>query len=225
MEIRGCEEEERHIYRWYPEAVFDEEEMHIEILTPCAPLTGSIVLDRFLELAKRMGMRRVSLDDASTVYYPASAYSREECGVSLAVLEILQSGQSWYQRKGFNNKKGRDSLEHNISVALAPFAAFMYYLLQRQAEERDQIAAMKPTPTIRARYEMAQQRAALQPMFLAEIRAHGKASVSEVIASMTKAITSCEDPKLAMVKEIVRLCTLSKNPMVRYDPNDLVKEL
>ena len=138
VEIRRCRQEEQHVDHWYPEAVVDleEKDMHIEILTPCNDLKGKEILEGFTVLARQLGMRTMSLDDASTVYYPTNKYSDPACSVSLTTLEILQSGQSWYQRQGFNNITNRNFLRHNITTALMPFGEFMAVLLEKGVENQ-----------------------------------------------------------------------------------------
>ena len=247
IEIRGCAEENKHKYKWYPEVFIEleEKEMHIEILTSCAPITGTEMLDRFIEIAGRLGLSYITLDDVSNVYYPKSRYSNENCSVSLSIIEILQSGQSWYQRKGFNSNFNRSYLQHNIGVALMPFRDFINLLIDKQVQYAKEVIDKGCEEALRRKTRDRREINQIKERQYAALRRDDSLfnlvithfpdidmenHVSEGILHIIEVIKgfeedACETPQLEVLKRIVRMCTVTSDPVIKYDPRNLMLTL
>lgn len=244
IEIRGCKEESAHKYKWYPEVFIqlEQKEMHIEILTSCDKVTGTMMLDRFIEIARRLNLSYITLDDLSNVYYPKSAYSNEKCGVSLSMIEILQSGQSWYQRKGFNTNFNRAYLEHNLGIALMPFHEFIDLLINKQVEYAKEIIDKKCEEALRRKTRAIQEINQTKKRLHAAVRrdeslfnlvmthfpaidmedhvSEGIYHMIDVLQKMKEA--ACETPQLEVLQHIVRMCGVTSNPVIKYDSRNLM---
>ena len=72
------------------------ENMFIGVLHKCEGVSGSIMLDKIELFARTIGIKTISLNDASNIII-------EECNIkiSLQTLYLLTAGMSWYNSKGY----------------------------------------------------------------------------------------------------------------------------
>ena len=72
------------------------DDMFINALHKCEGVSGSIMLDKIELFARTIGIKTITLNDASNIII-------EECKIkiSLQVLYLLTAGMSWYNSKGY----------------------------------------------------------------------------------------------------------------------------
>uniref|UniRef100_A0A6C0KUJ2 Uncharacterized protein n=1 Tax=viral metagenome TaxID=1070528 RepID=A0A6C0KUJ2_9ZZZZ len=237
IKIRGCPEEGMHVNKWYPHAIIklEDNELHVELLTSCDPITGTQILDRFIQIARNLRLRYVTLDDASTIYFPSSAYSNQKCGVSLAMLEILQSGQSWYQRKGFNTAWNSSHLKHNIDISLMPFNDFINLIIGNEIYSTIPARIIQNLGQNTKRLQMYKKqrhdvlRTQMDQLFAIHYPTINMSDpVTHVIFRMIEIIkllpeeNACNSSQLQILKRIVQRCQGGNYPVIKYNPNDLL---
>jgi len=138
IEIRFCSEKLKLSKKWYPHAriTLDDLEMHIDTLTSCTPtsvfltkykelqqknskpmptnldkvVSGTIILNGFIDVARMLRIKSVHLIDASKIYF-GKEYGTDVCGINFAILSILQNGKSWYQKMGFKERHEKPNSE------------------------------------------------------------------------------------------------------------------
>jgi hypothetical protein len=100
-------------------ATFREEGggLHLEGLDKCK-LRGGETLDRLAALAKNLGKKHITLDDASKFY---------ECEIRIDIptLFILATGESWYNKKGYKNTANSRDKKYNDHIIKSPFMPFI----------------------------------------------------------------------------------------------------
>lgn len=108
----------------------------LEVATITCPLPDMPSKGRFLlrfvdEICRQIGIRTVTLTDASTI--PCGAAS-----VDLQFLSFIRYGQSWYERQGFSYQS--TSKRHNISaIAGSSISAICKFLLALDAEQQSRL--------------------------------------------------------------------------------------
>jgi hypothetical protein len=240
--IDGCEEEYLLRTRWYPYAIIknilnDDTELHIETLTSCAPLSGSVILNSFIEIARDLGLKYVTLDDASTVYF-GGKYGEDKCAASLAILDILVGGRSWYYHMGFSNDNNDEWLAHNIKVALfTKFKEFIELIVTKEVRQKisgSGLQKLAKMPTLQMRMELNKRiQPVLDSMYEEIARNFPDINLEEDIVSnaIYKMIQSIRaektcPPRLKILQRIVRSSEIKNHnsdmPVIKYDPNDLI---
>ena len=90
------------------------EKIHIENLNKCGPYKGTDMMLSVIEYAKEAKIPKLELMDKSKLYLCKSA-------VNLAYLNILSSGQSWYNSKDFYSDEYNAEKTNNLLVINKPF--------------------------------------------------------------------------------------------------------
>jgi len=94
----------------------------IGVLHKCEGVSGSILLDKIELFARTIGVKTISLNDASNIII-------EECNIkiSLQVLYLLTAGMSWYNSKGYVDETmyeggiGQDIRSDEINQPMSTF--------------------------------------------------------------------------------------------------------
>jgi hypothetical protein len=71
-----------------------KKEMSIDCLSKCENIKGTDMLNMLIELAKYLNLDKIVLVDESKFKY-------KDCDIDLSTLDILVTGQSWYNKYGF----------------------------------------------------------------------------------------------------------------------------
>jgi hypothetical protein len=243
--IDGCEEESLLDSGWFPYAfvkniLTDEPELHIETLTSCTPLSGSAILNSFIEIARDIGLKYVRLYDASTVYF-GGQYGEDMCAVSLAILDILVGGRSWYYHMGFRNENNDKWLNDNITIALfTKFKEFIKRIIIKEVRKKMSRSETKFLMSLSEEQTEEELNKIIQPVLesmYGEIRHNfpdvdlEEDIVSNAIYKMIQSIRkekTCP-PRLQILQRIVRSCRITfdktDTPVIKYDPYNLVLTL
>jgi len=88
--------------------------IHIENLNKCGPYTGTDMMFRVINYAKETKIPKLELMDKSKKFICDGA-------INLAYLNILTTGQSWYNSKGFISNKTNAEKTNNLLVINKPF--------------------------------------------------------------------------------------------------------
>jgi hypothetical protein len=90
--------------------------LYVKSLEKCDPNSGTEILLEIIEFGKRINVPFIQLTDASYID-----------GLNLFVLEILTTGQSWYNRFGFMSPNHSEEVKFNAYIAQLPFATLTDY--------------------------------------------------------------------------------------------------
>ncbi len=90
--------------------------IYVNSLEKCAPYSGTEILEQIVQFGKEMNVDYITLSDKSSIG-PFNLY----------VLEILTTGQSWYNRLGFYSSVHAQEVEFNTFVSQLPFETLMIY--------------------------------------------------------------------------------------------------
>ena len=88
-------------------------------LDRCSLNTGTELLNKIEEFAKKANFQRIHLEDASRI---------ELCDgirIKLYYLNILCTGQSWYNKHGYISEYHRDELSHNRELIESPMINYI----------------------------------------------------------------------------------------------------
>ena len=99
----------------------NNEKIWIEHLSKCEHVSGPFILDKVETLAKRIGVKEISLADASQVSVNVCGHKKE---ISLAVLYLLTKSMTWYNSKGYTARHGSETKgirEDQINMVMSDF--------------------------------------------------------------------------------------------------------
>jgi hypothetical protein len=105
--------------------------IYISSIEKCGNISGSELLKMFDTLAERMSnIKYIGLEDVSQI---------KICGkpISLYILKILTTGQSWYNKHGYFSKHHTDEIGHNESIINKPYEEFIDIVYKEEEEERN----------------------------------------------------------------------------------------
>jgi hypothetical protein len=96
-----------------------KESIAIDGLDRCSLNTGTELLYKIEDFAKKANFQRIHLEDASRI---------ELCDgirIKLYYLNILCTGQSWYNKHGYKSEYHRDELAHNRELIESPMVKYI----------------------------------------------------------------------------------------------------
>jgi len=96
-----------------------KEGIFIDGLDRCSLNTGTELLNKIEEFAKKANIQRIQLFDASSI---------ELCHgirISLYYLNILCTGQSWYNKHGYKSEYHHDEIAHNREFINSPMIEYI----------------------------------------------------------------------------------------------------
>jgi hypothetical protein len=105
--------------------------IYISSIEKCGNISGSELLKMFDTLAERMSnIKYIELTDVSQI---------KICGkpISLYILKILTTGQSWYNKHGYFSKHHPAEIGHNESIINKPYEEFINIVYKEEEEERN----------------------------------------------------------------------------------------
>lgn len=105
--------------------------IYISSIEKCGNISGSELLKMFDTLAERMSnIKYIELTDVSQI---------KICGkpISLYILKILTTGQSWYNKHGYFSKHHTAEIGHNESIINKPYEEFINIVYKEEEEERN----------------------------------------------------------------------------------------
>jgi hypothetical protein len=105
----------------------DKKEIAISALDKCS-IPGSETLKRIENFAKSMGIRKISLGDASELDFGCVK-------INLAVFHILHSNWSWYNSKGYVSFGFEREKLHNVKLLKMEIKAFLTYCFDEMPDE------------------------------------------------------------------------------------------
>jgi hypothetical protein len=103
--------------------------IYISSIEKCGNISGSELLKMFDTLAERMSnIKYIELTDVSQI---------KICGkpISLYILKILTTGQSWYNKHGYFSKHHTAEIGHNESIINKPYEEFINTVYKEEEEE------------------------------------------------------------------------------------------
>ena len=94
--------------------MIEPSKIHIENLNKCGHYSGTDMMFRVIHYAQEVKIPKLELTDKSKLFLCDSA-------VNLSYLNILTTGQSWYNSKNFISNKTNDEKANNLLVIQKPF--------------------------------------------------------------------------------------------------------
>jgi hypothetical protein len=94
--------------------MIEPSKIHIENLNKCGNYTGTDMMFRVIHYAQEVKIPKLELTDKSKIFLCDSA-------INLSYLNILTTGQSWYNSKNFISSKTNEEKENNMLVIQKPF--------------------------------------------------------------------------------------------------------
>lgn len=103
--------------------------IYIDGLEKCN-FSGTESLDLIEKLAKRLGISKIVLTDASSIeiWCPTSSF------ISLTHLKLLTKGISWYNSLGYVSDDFEEEKRHNAVVLEKPFLESMHLVTQKMID-------------------------------------------------------------------------------------------
>ena len=96
-----------------------KEGIFIDGLDRCSLNTGTELLNKIEEFAKKANIQRIQLFDASSIELCHSIR------ISLYYLNILCTGQSWYNKHGYKSEYHHDEIAHNREFINSPMIEYI----------------------------------------------------------------------------------------------------
>jgi hypothetical protein len=95
--------------------------IYVDLLNKCAPIInyGKKILDILKEFAKNYGYHSIIIG-SDVSYLEFNVENKEMILIDLRYLNILKSGESWYNKLGFYNKSNLDEIEYNKLIINQP---------------------------------------------------------------------------------------------------------
>lgn len=232
VRIMKCEEQARHSQKYSPRiTIFKNGRMYIGRLTSCKPVSGAEIVRRYIQLAQRLGLQSIYLDDVSEIYFPRSRYGDDRCAIDLAILRILQKGQSWYESLGFVSSISKEDREENERVRHMSIGELIQRLIEKEKEDAKN--------RIMKRYELnnntskrnkelsnaKERKSKLEDTFSVFSELDSSTPVHQAIQHMIDRINStdnaCESDSFRILQQLIKACILTKQPVIHYEPDNL----
>jgi hypothetical protein len=108
-------------------------ELHISNLSRCGEISGTKLLNIIKSFAKKFGYKKLQLVDASELLGTPiiRKVKSGSCRISLALLSVLATGETWYNRLGFNSVYTKKEKIHNHEIIQQPFITFITRIAER----------------------------------------------------------------------------------------------
>lgn len=236
INLTKCEEQAQHSQRYSPRiVVYKDGRMHIDRLTSCKPLSGPEMIGRYIRLARQLGLRSITLDDESEVYFPRSRYGDERCAVYLPILRILQKGKSWYESLGFVASTSEAERAQNEAVRQMPFGSFVERLVQKERqEERERIVRRYELNNNTAQRNKALSNIEAKPSGLEGLRQifaeiDEDTPVYQAVQQMVDRVhtteNACESAPFRLLQKVIDTCIATKEPLIHYQTRKLTMTL
>ena len=225
IQLIGCAEQQKHPKGYSPRIEIINDHMYIARLSSCAPLTGAELIHRFIELARRLEIHTIHVDDGSEIYFPRTRYGDSHCKIDLAILRILQKGQSWYESFGFVPHLTAKDREHNEHVRHMPFRDFIAWVKQVEQQE----ALDRVERRFQYHQNTAQRNREMKEAYGHSSILEGLSEDAPVYYAIQKMVdrvnaegeAACESDTFKMLQKIIEICTLTDDPIIRYKIDDL----
>jgi ribosomal protein L24 len=77
--------------------------IYVENLNKCDKNSGTILLEKIINIAKELKYKNIKLSDASTISFDSRRRTTDQknCNFPLSYWHILSKGKSWYNSLGF----------------------------------------------------------------------------------------------------------------------------
>ena len=106
-----------------------KDSIHVDLVAQCDNIgSGTDALKGIVRAAKALEIPKITLVDASSIQYGW-------IGVDLAMLRILMTGQSWYNKQGFVSDDYEAEKVHNAAIIKMKFEKFLQ-LLEDKANDK-----------------------------------------------------------------------------------------
>jgi hypothetical protein len=236
VKIEGCEEEKRHPKQFSPRiSIFEDGHMSIGRLTSCSPLGGAEMIQRYILLARRLGLQSIHLDDNSEVYFPRSRYGDNRCKIDLPTLRILLKGKSWYESLGFVSTTTDAERAQNEEVRQMPFEAFVQRLIEKERQAAREYVLRRyayhknPAKRNADLAEIEEKKSELGGIFDVFPEIYKATPVYQAIKIMVDRVNAtedaCESEPFRMLQTIIDRCTATDDPVIHYRMDDLTMTL
>jgi hypothetical protein len=167
--------------------------INIHLLSKCI-IPGSITLEKMELFAKEIGATQIDLEDSSHI-------KACDTRIPLSILDILSTGESWYNAKGFKSQNHEREKENNSQI-----------LTRKAIEFIDECAKIRHTPDVSVILET----------FNASVPA--SMSVQEYFTDMKKKLKIATGEECAIFVFASKLLTMIKDSnLIMYDPSKLTK--
>jgi hypothetical protein len=232
----ACEEQKLHPQKYSPRiTIYKRGDMYIRRLTSCKPVSGAEIVRRYIRLARELGLRSVYLDDGSEIYFPSSRYGDDRCAVDLAILRILQKGESWYESLGFVSRMSKKEREHNEQIRQMPFGEFIQRLIEKEHQEAKNRIIRRyelNNNTSRRNKELAnieEKKSELEEALAIFPEIDETTPVYKAIQKMVDRINTtdnaCESIPFRILQLVIKICSTTNDPIIHYEYDNLTMTL
>jgi hypothetical protein len=120
-------------------------EIYIGSINRCGEISGTKILNIIESFAKKFGYKKLELEDDSRLLgTPRSRKKGGRCEISLALLSVLATGETWYNKVGFKSVYYQEEKKHNRKIIQQPFITFITRIAER-VEYTEQRSRNMPT--------------------------------------------------------------------------------
>lgn len=99
-------------------------EMDISDIAKCHQMSGSKSLVNLLEISKRFNVTNIQLVDAATIW-------GDNCNFRVYLMQILSTGNSWYNKHGFISENYQKELSDNLPLLRMTVGEFIQKYIER----------------------------------------------------------------------------------------------
>ena len=254
IELNVCKEKEKHDEHYKPliTITVKDRRMHIDRLTSCTTVSrpgcivsesnttckpvsilGKEIIKRYIDLAKLLKLHSITLDDKSYIYFPRSSYGKGECAIRLDIFTILKTGQSWYEKEfKFISSTSEAERVQNNEVRNMPFGEFVQRLIEKERQGAEKWIVNRPylnnNNIQKKRANVTKSELRKLMVVFPEIKE--TTPVHEAVEQMVSSIIStgenaCKSVQFRILKKVIDTCTVTNDPLIHYNENNLMLTL
>ena len=106
--------------------IIEKDLIYVDELLKCSSGSGTTLLHKVEQFAREIGIFKITLIDKSKIITPC-----DEDQVSLQMLSILTTGESWYNKLGYIYENQDEINSHNSSIIQMRFSDFIKIIEQQ----------------------------------------------------------------------------------------------
>jgi len=106
--------------------------IYIDMLYKCGENTGTQVIKTIERFAKKYGYKTIELEDDSRIYSKNTKLRKKggHCMIWMPILQILSSGDTWYNKLGYKSDYYNKEIKHNKAIINKSFIKFMKNIVE-----------------------------------------------------------------------------------------------
>lgn len=97
--------------------------LYLDNLYKCGVFSGTKVINTVESFAKKYGYRTIELEDDSRIESAKTRFRKKggRCMIWVPILQILATGETWYNKLGYKSKFYAQEVAHNKKIIEKPF--------------------------------------------------------------------------------------------------------